>query len=69
MRCGNPLIALAAIGDDHAEAGPGEMEAVDALAGDGNFGEDFFSRRDGDFRVVVEVDEPVGILKHQHVVV
>lgn len=69
MRFSYPLKSLAAIGDDHAEAGPGEMEAVDALAGCGDLGEDFFPCGDGDFGVVVEVDEPVRILKHQHVVV
>jgi hypothetical protein len=62
MRLGDPLVALAAVGDHHAEAGPGEVEAVDALAGRGDFGEDFFSRRDCELRVVVEVDEPAGVL-------
>ena len=69
MRFSYPLISLAAIGYDHAEAGPGEMEAVDSLAGAGDLGEDFFAGGDGDLRVVIEVDEPFGVFEHEHVVV
>lgn len=38
MRLGHPLVAFAAVGDEHAETGPGEVEAVDGLGGCGNFG-------------------------------
>lgn len=69
MRLGNPLVALAAVGDDYAEARPGEVETVDALASDGDFCEDFFSSCNGDFGIVIKVDEPFWVLKHQHVVV
>lgn len=63
------MISLASVGDDHADAWPGEVETVDALAGRGDFGEDFFPCGDGDFRVVIEVDEPFWVFKHEHVVV
>lgn len=63
MRFGDPLISLAAVGDDDADAGQREVEAVDALAGGGDFGEDLFPRRDGDVQDVVEVDKPVGDLE------
>ena len=69
MRLGNPLVALAAVGDDYAEAGPREVETVDTLSGYGDLGEDFFSSCDGDIWVVIKVDEPFRVLKHQHVVV
>jgi hypothetical protein len=68
MGGGHPLVTLAAIGDHNAKPGPGKVKAIDPLLGRGDFGEDFFPSRDGDLWVVVEVDEPAGVLKHQHVV-
>lgn len=56
MRLGHPLVTHAAVGYGHTQAGPEEVEAVDAVTGCGGFGEDLFPRHNGELRVVVEVD-------------
>ena len=63
------MVALATVGYHDAQTGPWEVEAVGTLFCGSDFCEDFFARRDCNLRVVVEIDEPVRILEHQHMVV
>ena len=69
MGCRNPLVALAAIRGHDAQAGPREVEAVGAFLGDRDLGEDLLAGRDGHVWIMVEVDEPVRVFEHQHVIV
>lgn len=45
------------------------MKAEGTFLRCGDFSKDFFTRRDSNHWVMVEIDKPVRILKHQHVVV
>ncbi len=65
----NPLVTLATVGGHHAQARPGEVETKGALLRGSDFGEDLLPGRDGRIRIVVEVDEPVRVFEHQHMVV
>jgi len=69
MGGGNPLVALAAVRDHHADTRPGEVEAVGALLRGGDFAKDLLAGGDGGLGVVVEVDEPVRVFEHQYVIV
>ena len=61
---GEPAVAGAETGDV-AETGPREMKSVDASPGRGGFGKNFFPGDHGGGRMMIEANDPAGIVKHQ----